>query len=431
MKRLVETAGSSDAASKVSQQTARRFILGRQGLWPGRRWQGRAGLDPAVRYVGSVQFDPLEVVAHSQDLVLWGRILDYRADHLEDALYSKRTLYETGGNVQIRPTEERPFYAVIRRRKVRERRWADFSRANARLIANVLRELERRGPLGPGDVAVPGEARIQNYRARKLSGLALYYLWLRGDVMIALRRRGEKVFDLTSRLLSREKEDVPVDEAEEHLILQTLRELGLSTSSEWLAHAHTRIGRSTLRNEWRNRIRRWQKEGVIIEVQVEGWVGSRWLVAEAALDLEALRSSKVPRAWRPRSTTTDEEAIFFSPLEWTTARGRATRLFDFNYVWEAYKPASARRWGYYTLPVLFGDRLCARVELRYLRESKTLRVLGYWPEEAFLRRDSEFALALGRAFVRLADFLGATKLDPTGLSSRPMQQRVLTVFRRE
>jgi uncharacterized protein YcaQ len=74
--------------------TARRFVLGRQGLWPGRRWKGPGGTLEAVRYAGSVQVDPLDLVGHSQDLVLWGRVAGYRAEHLEHALYRDRTLVE-------------------------------------------------------------------------------------------------------------------------------------------------------------------------------------------------------------------------------------------------------------------------------------------------------------------------------------------------
>jgi uncharacterized protein len=185
----------------VPLETARRFVLGRQGLWPGRRWKGPKGLDLALGYIGSVQFDPLDVVGPSHDLALWGRIDGYRAADLGDALYTKRTLFETGGNVQIRPIEELPYLRIVMRRRIAEERWRRFARTRGALLSRVTRELERRGPLGSGDFGGPGEKRIRNYRAGKESGLALYYLWLKGDVMIAFRRRGEKVFDLTDRLV--------------------------------------------------------------------------------------------------------------------------------------------------------------------------------------------------------------------------------------
>ena len=154
------------------------------------------------------------------------------------------------------------------------------------------------------------------------------------------------------------------------------------------------------------------------------WGGRRWLLADGAADLETLRSSGTPSAWRPRATTTDEEVVFLAPLEFATARGRASHLFEFEYTWEVYKPAAARRYGYYTLPVLWGDRLCARIELRYDRPNGSLRVLGLWPEEPGIRRDPKFTNALGLGLVRLANFNGATTVDPAGLRSPTMQRRI-------
>jgi uncharacterized protein len=412
-----------------SLSTARRFVLGRQGLWPGRRWKGRRGVDQALRYIGSVQFDPLDVVGRSHDLALWGRIVGYRVPDLEDALYTKRTLFEVGGNVQIRPVEEWPYLRLVLQRKIAEARWRRFARTKAALLARVTRELEKRGPLGPRDFEGPGEKRIRNYRARKESALALYYLWLKGEVMIAFRRRGEKVFDLTERLFPRAAPDIPVRDVEEHLILQTLRQLGLASSSEWLRYAWARIGRLSLRDEWRSRSRRWTEQGVIQEIEVEGWKGRQCLLTEAASDLETLRSSDLPPAWRPLSPTTEEEVVFLAPLEEVTGRGRAAQLFDFEYVWEVYKPASKRRWGYYTLPVLWGDRLCSRIELRADRANGTLEVLGFWPEELALRHDPQFSTALGRGLQRLADFNGATNIGLAGLHSPALQRRVAVAIK--
>jgi uncharacterized protein len=413
----------------VPLETARRFVLGRQGLWPGRRWKGPKGLDLALGYIGSVQFDPLDVVGPSHDLALWGRIDGYRAADLGDALYTKRTLFETGGNVQIRPIEELPYLRIVMRRRIAEERWRRFARTRGALLSRVTRELERRGPLGSGDFGGPGEKRIRNYRAGKESGLALYYLWLKGDVMIAFRRRGEKVFDLTDRLVPQSPPEVPVAEAEEHLILQTLNQVGMASRSEWLRYAWARIGRLDLRDEWPDRIRRWGAQGVFQEVRVHGWKARQCVLTEAVSDLETLRASNVPIAWRPRSTTTEEEVVFLAPLELTTARGRSVQLFDFEYVWEVYKPASRRRWGYYTLPILWGDRLCARIELRADRGASSLVLLGFWPEAPGTRRNPEFAKALGRALVRLAEFNRVKEIDPSGLRNPPMQRRVAAAIR--
>jgi uncharacterized protein YcaQ len=391
--------------------TARRFVLGRQGLWPGRRWKGPGGTLEAVRYAGSVQVDPLDVVGHSQDLVLWGRVAGYRAEHLGHALYRDRTLVEWGGNVQIRPVDELPYLRLIMRRTVEEDRWRKFARAHAAVVRSVLREVERRGPLGSREFSPTEGGRVQNYRARTQTGLTIYYLWLKGDLLLASRRRGEKVYDLATRLFPRAGSELPVEEVEEHLVLGTLRDLGLATASEWLAFAHTRLRRSTLRDDWTALTRRWRGEGKFLETEVAGWKGRQCYVADAEPDLDALRAGRLPNSWKAKGPTTEEEAVFLAPLERVSASGRAKRLFDFEYLWEVYKPAPARRWGYYTLPVLYENQLTARIELRMDRELRTLRVLGFWPEAPSALLDPAFAAALGRGLARLADFHRADRID--------------------
>jgi len=371
----------------------------------------------------------LNVVGHSHDLVLWGRIDGYRARDLEDALYRRRTLFEWGGNLQIRPTSELPHLRIVMQRTVAEERWRLFAKSHAKLIAKVLRRVEESGPLGGRDFESPAPTPPRRYRGGTDATQALYYLWLAGEVMVSSRRGGAKLYDLTSRLFPRLSTEISVPDAEEHLVLQTLQHLGLATSSEWLAHALGRIGRSTLRHDWKEWTGRWRDQGLVQEVDIPGWNGSRWVVSAAAPDLEALCAGNLPRGWRTESASTDEEAVLLSPLEITTARGRAGPLFDFEYLMEAYKPASKRRWGYYTLPILWGDSLPARIDLRFDRSLRHLRVLGFWPETPSVSKDTAFAAALGKGLAHLGRFHGATTLNLDGLHAPRIERAVRTAFR--
>jgi uncharacterized protein len=409
--------------------TARRFILGRQGLWPGRRWTGSRAVEKTIRYLTALQVDPLNVIGHSQDLVLWGRIDGYRPSHLEEALYRRRSVFEWGGNVQIRPVEELPYLRMVMERLIAADRWRRFAKEHAGRIAEVTRELKKRGPLSGRDfegrsVSIPG-----SFRGGKEATQALYYLWLKGEVMVDSRRGGEKVYDLSSRLFSRTPKTVSVEEAEEHTILQTLQRLGLATPTEWLAYAHTAILRSSLRYEWKARMRQWVHRGVIQGMDVEGWSGRRWFLTEAGAELESLRNGEIPRAWRPVSVTTEEEVVFLSPFENTTARGRSQHLFDFELLCEFYKPAAKRRWGYYTLPILFGDSLVARIDMRMESLTSTIRVLGFWPEAPTWTKDPDFAVALGKGLARLAGIHSATAVDLTGVRIPKIERVVRTAFR--
>jgi len=118
----------------------------------------------------------------------------------------------------------------------------------------------------------------------------------------------------------------------------------------------------------------------------------------------------VPRAWKPLDVTTLDEVSLLAPLDIVSARGRAKRLFDFEYIWEVYKPVQQRRWGYYNLPVLYGDDLVARIDPRLERETGTLRILGFWPEPDAPVGASDFARALEAGLMRFARMLGADQV---------------------
>ena len=91
--------------------------------------------------------------------------------------------------------------------------------------------------------------------------------------------------------------------------------------------------------------------GDLIPVQVEGWKAVHYALGSDAELLEELSAGRVPRAWTPLEKDTQEEVIFLAPLDPVSARGRAKTLFDFDYVWEVYKPEEKRKYGYYTLPI--------------------------------------------------------------------------------
>lgn len=98
------------AAISIDKQVYRRFLMGRQGLWPGRRWAGRAGVVQAVRECESIQIDTISVMARSHDIALWGRVADYHPDLLFEVAYADRSLFDYGGVVNYYPMEELPYW---------------------------------------------------------------------------------------------------------------------------------------------------------------------------------------------------------------------------------------------------------------------------------------------------------------------------------
>jgi uncharacterized protein YcaQ len=150
------------------------------------------------------------------------------------------------------------------------------------------------------------------------------------------------------------------------------------------------------------------------QVQVEGGRDIHLVLTEDLAALESLEKGKVPKGWNPKDTTTLEEVTFLSPLDIVSARGRAKKLFDFDYIWEVYTPVHKRRWGYYVLPILYGDDLVARLDLKLDRTTMTLEIKGFWGEEDAPVKDIDFANAFAKGLVRFAKFVNAqrVKVDP-------------------
>jgi hypothetical protein len=140
--------------------------------------------------------------------------------------------------------------------------------------------------------------------------------------------------------------------------------------------------------------------------------------------LAELAKGRTPACWQPLATTTNEEVNFLAPLDnviWDRARTRA--LFDFEYIWEVYKPASQRRWGYYTMPILYGDRLVGRLNPKLDRRAGVLAIDGFWLEDAALAQDEAFAAALARGLARFARFHDAA-LDLATVAPARFRQRL-------
>ena len=166
-------------------------------------------------------------------------------------------------------------------------------------------------------------------------------------------------------------------------------------------------------------------EGDLIEVQVEGWKAVHYALGSDAKLLRDLSAGRVPKAWTPLETTTTEEVVFLAPLDHVSARGRAKVLFGFDYVWEVYKPEHQRRFGYYTLPILWGDRLVARFDSKLDRTTNTFVILGLWLEDKALGKDEAFAEALACGFARFVTFLGASQLDAKAIREPLLRRRLL------
>ena len=331
--------------------------------------------------IGSLQFDPLEVAGRNHDLVLLARIAGYRREWTDHWLYEDRRLYETyNKSLNIVPVAELPLYRwtwdrmrdPARRRRVRRpraaRRGAPRADPGRRRAAPARRRRARGDRLvlapdqpGPGDPRGPRGGRDHRHRPA------------RGQPP-RLRPRGAAL----SRRRCSPRSDARrgAAAAPPPLPLPGQRPAGRVGQPGAVGRRHGLrggsrgpCGRRSSRRAGCSRSR------------------SRACRASASSSPRTSRSSTRPK---PRSRAdrspggVDAGVAFLAPLDplcWD--RDLLRRLFDFDYVWEVYVPAPKRRWGYYVLPILYGDRLVGRIEPRIERRAGTLRIAGLWWEPGF------------------------------------------------
>jgi len=412
----------------ISQQTARRFVLGKQGLWPGRRWKGKKGTAQAIHECEVVQLDPLNIFARSQDIVLHSRVLEYKPEYLYQAAYKDREFFDYGGWLAMCPMSNLPYYRVHMERRKHHKRVEDFFLSNPELFEQVRQELRVRGPLGNRNFK--GNAVAGNYRGRKDTALALFDMWLCGELMIHHREGFERVYDFRENIAPKDYDYVASDkEAEDFFLRQNIsfhglfREGVLKPALQYdLQHNYSRADVSQL-------VAGWLEFGKVKQVKIEGGRDTYLVLAEDVPALESLEKGKVPKGWKPKETTTLEEVTFLSPLDIVSARGRAKKLFDFDYVWEVYVPAEKRRWGYYVLPILYGDDLVARIDPKLDRKTMTLEIKGFWHEDDAPVKDVDFANALARGLMRFGKFLGAKKITTNSIFPTGLRKQVEAMLR--
>jgi uncharacterized protein len=390
---------------RVTAEAARRFLLARQLLAPARSVRG--GLDGVLAVferLGSIQFDPIAVAGRNHDLVLHARVADYQSAWC-DLLYERRAIFEaTNKALSFVPTSEFPWF-----RHVWGRKGPRFHRAildeNFAVAERVLARIRADGPLSSLDFELEhGAAKDWFGMPENVVRAVLESYTVMGVIGLARREGNLRYYDLLERLLPADviAREVPEREQLRHKLLSRYRAHGL-LGAGGAGGTFDRIAppRSTPERVGRNALLEELVElGSLVPVDVEGVRGKRFVLRGEVELLEA----------PPEPTPSVAFIAPFDSLLWDAPLLRT--LFGFDYVWEGFFPPAKRRWGYYVLPILFGDRLVGRIEPRIERDRARVEILGVWWEDAFkARRADGLVDAMRDALRAYLRFAGADHLE--------------------
>ncbi|MDE0545778.1 winged helix-turn-helix domain-containing protein [Microbacterium sp. C7(2022)] len=337
--------------------------------------------------MATLQIDSVNVFARSHYMPFFSRLGEYEVATLDDHLFRGPGRYveywahvasfvpmEDWGLFDFRMQELRAKYGAV----------DGWFHAHAATVDWVRRELRDRGPLRPAEIEHDSRTAPRgpwwDWDAVKRS---LEYLWLFGEVAIAGRRGFERTYALAEDVIpdSILAEPVPRTDAIRELVYRAARAYGVATAADLADYWRIRDRRAVLAA-----IADLVDAGELQPVSVDGW-GSNGRSVPTWVHKDA----RLPRRVDAAALLTP-----FDPMVWF--RDRAVRLFDFEYRIEIYTPASARVYGYYSLPVIIGDDVVARVDLKADRATSTLLVQSAWwesavPEDAAARLAAEIRRA--------------------------------------
>jgi uncharacterized protein YcaQ len=355
---------------KVTAEHARRFLVARHFLSPARSLQGGpAAVLEVFDRLGSIQFDPIAVAGRNHDLVLHARVAGYEPAWC-DELFERREIFEaTNKALSFVPTREFPWFRHEMGRKG-PRFHAAALADNAAVAERVIERIRAEGPLSSRDFeAEAGATKDWFGLPENAVRSVLEAFTVTGVVGLARREGNRRYYDLLERLLPHEvvTHEVPVHDQLLHKLRSRYRAhglLGAGGAGGTFARICNPPERRALHQELVD-------TGSLVPVEIEGLRGKRYVLAEELALLEA----------PPEPTPSVAFIAPFDSLLWDTALLEG--LFDFEYVWEGFFQPAKRRWGYYVLPILFGDRFVGRIEPRIDRDAGVVEVVGLWWEDGF------------------------------------------------
>lgn len=385
---------------QLTYREVRRFLLAKQGLWPPRALNGKYGVMAVFRRLACIQFDPLNIVGRNPDLVMQSRIAGYQPAMLYELTYDERRFYDYWDKMMsIVPMRDWPNFA-LRRADLREHH-AERRATYGELVQVILDVIRQEGPMSSLDFkeqhGVGGKIDWRWGRMRSAKAL-MEMLADTGELMVSYRRGSRRYYDLAERVLPEGIVAQPLlTDRKAYVRWKVARRCqGVGLIGPGMGDAWGGVEKAPQRAK---AIKTLVERGEMVPARLEGDRRTYYLL-----------SRDLPYLEMARTETPKPQVAFIAPLDnliWS--RNLTERFFGFRYVWEVYKPARQRQYGYYVLPVLYGDRFVARFDAKLNRQEGELALLS-WHWEPGESLTAELAGALHDAWVYFLVCLGVEQV---------------------
>ena len=390
---------------KLTNRQARQFLLLKHGLLGEYKFMGKQGILDFVRQAGCIQFDPIDVCGKNAELVLQSRIEGFAKDMLDELLYKDRCLVDyPDKNLAILPVEDWPYFERYRRAA---RQHAEYYPEMRALTAQVRTHIQKFGALGSNDLKLDGDftwrSAIHWSSGNNSTRSVLEQMYSTGELIIHHKKGTRKYYDTAEKHLPAAvlttPEPLPCEL--EHQKWRVLRRVG-AVGLLWNRASDAWLNIWGLKTNERNEVfRQLLNESRIIAVAVEQMKDILYCRSEDLPLIEAVQKNPEPKY----------RCELIAPLDnlmWD--RKLINELFGFDYTWEIYTPAIKRKFGYYVLPLLYGENFIGRVEAIMERKAKVLAVKNIWYENG-VKPTKTLRTALNDSIQRFARFNGAAKID--------------------
>ncbi|MDU5107676.1 crosslink repair DNA glycosylase YcaQ family protein [Clostridium sp.] len=361
----------------MSKEELRKFLVLYQGLYVNNTFIAEEGIKNFIRRIGCIQYDPLNVVGRNADLVLQSRIENYDKSMLDDLLYNKRDLIDGWDKMMaIYSASDWPNFKRVRYERKAEVEIVLKHRNSIDAInyVDTIKDyIEKNGATIPSKIDL-GSVDKGMWGHGKLSSATMDYMWNIGILGVKEKKNTQKKYDLIERLLPKEiytMED-PFKNDHDFYKWYFKRRIG-SIGAYWERNGEGWLGNFLSNTKLRKRIlNELVEEEELILIKVENLKENFYLRKE---DMSILNESTL---------VNESNVRFLAPLDNIIWDRKLTReIFNFDYTWEVYKPVDKRKYGYYVLPVLYGDKLVARFEPEIHRGKGPLIIKNWWWEESF------------------------------------------------